>query len=369
MPACDSYTLSEVVDKFFITRMISKKKYYAAYLSIAKDKWQELFRGTIWEVQSRWMTLKKGTPYNYIDIPEGASRVFSVSVEDRCNLIQPLFYNNQLNVVSKPATKKCGCKEECSCAGCCEAVNSMTYTTKLLFTINGVDYYEKTWIESCKNGDMIEYKETPTKQYNNITGDGGDYNDDYNNDYDTEPAPFSDYTIVTVKSQKKICKLEVLECGCPAETPENEELLTNVCGCSIGLNCSLKRKHCRQYFENVDNNYYGEVKKSECGTRLYYKPSPHWKRVSDVEYPEFLLVSFQMNGMLPDSEVLVPDYALPAMKTGIHWESIRFNTSISNVTKNEAYYQHQMECSNLVAFLNPISLIELGKIQDTKILW
>lgn len=369
MPGCNTYYLDEVVDKLFIDKLISKKKYFSAYLNIAKDSWNEICRNTIWNVQSKWMTLKKGTPYNYIDVPDNASIIYGVGVEDKCKLIQPLFYNNQLNILSKPAEKKCGCKEDCECGGVCESANSFSYSTKLLFTINGVDYYEKIWLETCSNGDVIEFKQTPTKKYNNITGDGGDYNEDYNDDYDIEPAPFSDYTIVTVESQRKICKLETLECGCPAETEENAELLTDTCGCQLNFGCSLKRKHCRQYFQNIDNNYYGEVKISQCGSKIYYKPSPHWRKVSDVEFPEFLLVNFGMNAVSDARDTLIPDYAVNLLKTDINWRANRFNTAIPLATRQDFFYQKEMEADKVIAFLNPVSLIELGKIQDQKIAW
>ena len=369
MPGCDTYFLSEVVDNFMIDRQISKKKYQAAYMVMAKKEWQKLAQNTIWEVQSKWMTLKKGSPYNYIDVPERVSRLLSVSVEDKCKLIQPLFYNPQLNIVDKPAQKKCGCKADCQCGGVCESANSMSYTTKLIFSINGTDYYEKIWMETCPNGDVLEYKETPTKQYNDTTGDGGDFNDDYNNDYDIATAPFSDYTIVTVKSQKKICKLEVLPCGCPAETEANQELLTSNCGCNLTFGCTLKRRRCREYFQNIDNNYFGEVKLSECGTKIYYRPSPYWNRVSDVEFPDFLLVSYQTDGINPVGETLVPQYALDALTAGIYWRSVRFNPAYSRASKDDAFFQYKMECDNLVQFMNPISLIELGKIQDIAIRW
>lgn len=370
MSNCQTYLLSETVDQLFIAKQISKKKYYASYMAIAKLIWQRIFRNTIWSVQSRWMTLKQGDPYNYIDVPEGASRILSVAVEDKkCGLIQPLFYNNQLNIISKPKHRKCGCQDpNCTCESCCEAANSMTYTTKLLFTISGVDYYEKCWQELCKNGYILEYCETPTKKYNNTTGDSGDYNNDYNPDYLIGSPPFSDFTIEYVESQKKICKLEVAECGCPKETIENESILVNVCGCNLNFGSALKHRHCKQYEENINNNHLGEIKLSECGSKIYYKPSRHWRNFTDKKFPEFLLVNYQTNG-LGDSEVLVPDYAINAMQAGINWQSIRFNSSIPNVQKQDAYYQFEAELSDLIMFLNPISLIELGKVQDSKIVW
>lgn len=370
MADCGAYTLSEVVDKYFIDRMISKKKYYAAYLNMAQDEWRQFFRNTLWSVQSRWLPMKLGSPYNYIDVPSGISRLLSVSVKDRCDLIQPLFVNNQLNVVDLPAERKCGCTADCGCGGVCESANSMTYTTTFLFTYGGVDYYQKCWSELCPNGDILEYCETPTKQYNNTSGDGGDYFDeDYNDDYLIGTPPFSDVTIVTVKSQKKICKLEVAPCGCPVETEENAALLNENCGCSVQFGCSIRRRRCKQYFENIDNNYFGEVKLSECGTKVYYKPSPYWKRVSDVEFPEFLLVSYQTNGDLPDSEIMVPDFAVNAIKSGIHYRSTRFNVAHPQVVRDDSWYQYQKDCAEVVKFCNPISLIDLGAVQDIQVRW
>lgn len=365
---CNFYTISESVDKYCNDRMISKKKYFPAYLNIAKDTWQSIFRNTLWVVQTRWLTLKLGNPYNYLEVPKGCSRIFGVSVEDHCGLLQPLFYNPQLNVVDKPTEKKCGC-DVCDCSGLCQDVNSFSMTTKLLFTINGINYYEKTWLQYCKNGDILEYKEIPTKKYDNIVGDGGDYNDDFNDDYSIAAAPFSDYTIVTTKQQRKICKLEVKPCGCPEETPENVQLLSDTCGCNLNFNCNGKRRHCRQYAENINNNFYGEIKLSECGTKIYYRPSRHWRKVTNKEFPEFLQLSFQSNGIAIDEETIFPDYCIDAMTTGIDWRSKRFNGKWSGVQIKEAEYRHIDACNKVIGFLNPISLIELGKVQDERILW
>lgn len=370
MRDCLFYTLSECVDNLMADRGITKKKFFAMYLQMAKKEWQKIFRNTLWEVQTRWQTLKLGDPYNFIDLPQGVgiSRIFGISVTDHCGLLQPLFYNSQLDVVKKPLIKQCGC-DACECGGLCNDVNSFSMTTKVLFTINGVDYIEKTWLQYCKNGDILEYKEIPTKKYLNITGDGGDFNDDYNDDYSHTAAPFSDYVIVYVKQQKKICKLETLECGCPKETEENTQTLINFCGCNLNFGCGSKRRHCKQFSENINNNHWGEVKISECGTKFFYKPPRHCGLLWHDRIPEFLQITFQTNGLEPDNEVLVPDFAIDAMEAGINWRSMRFNSKYSGVQKKEAEYQSIDETNKVVAFLNPIDLVQLGKVQDAVIRW
>lgn len=366
MEPCNFYTLSEGVEKYMNDRLISNKKFFAAYLNIAKDTWQSIFRNTLWSIQTRWLTLKAGDPYNYIEVPKGVSRILGVSVEDHCHLLQPLFYNAQLNVVKKPSVRKCGC-DVCDCGGLCEDVNSFTYSTRVVFTINGVDYYEKTWLKYCPNGDVIEYKEIPTKKYNNIVGDGGDFNADYNDDYSIAAAPFSDYTVVTTQQQRKMCKLETLTCGCPAETPENCQTLIDTCGCNLNWNCNGRRRHCTKWEQNINDNNLGEVKISECLTKIFYKPSHHWRKATNKEFPEYLQLTFQTSGINCDAETIFPDFCIDAMTTGIDWRSKRFNGRWSGVQIKEAEWRHNDAIAKLTAYLNPINLIELSKVQDAPI--
>lgn len=364
MTECTTYTLSEIVDLYFMLRGISKKKYYLRYMVLAQEVWRNTFMNTLWVVQSKWMPLKSGTPYNYVDVPDGCMRLLSVGAVDKCKLIQPLFYNNQLNVLVKPVRKSCGCPCE-DCGGVCEDASSMTVTTKVMFTVNGVDYIQKCWIETCKNGDIIEFCETPVKRYNNLTGDGGDYNDDYNDDYDIADQPFSDYTIITRTTQKLICKVTVLECGCPAETEENSQILTDNCGCFLNWGTRHKRKHCQKYFENINNNHFGEIKMSDCNTKIYFRPSKHWKATGeDDKFPEHLLVNYQTDGTRIGQETLVPKYAADLMYAAIDYESKKINNAYSANDKWDAKYRYEDEKAAVLKFANPIDLIFMEKIQD-----
>lgn len=342
-----AYTLADGVDEFLAMRQISKKKYYASFLIIAKNVWQTLFQTTIYAVQSEWRTLKEGTPYDYIDMPD-CVRLFSVATTNHCGEIIPLFYNNLLNVIPHPTTKKCGC----ACGSCnsevCEDVNSTVFTTKLLFTDNGTEYFEKKWVKSCPNGDMIEYKEVPTKKYNTFEGDS---------------SP-SDYTIVTETFQKTLCRLEVKECGCPTNTSGNIKLLNDCCGDFLPFNSCCKRKHCNNFLGAINSNDMGEVKVSECGTKIYYKPSRRQKTL-----PEFLLVNFQTSGESCDSAVQVPEYAKEALWAGIQYYSMRFNNSYSINEKADAKYAWNGAQTDLISFLNPLSLEWLSTVQDSKILF
>lgn len=357
--------LSESLEKYLAIRGVEKKKYFTKYLIVADKIWQEIFQKTIFATQSVWKELKKGEPYNYIDMPKDCARLFSVDTVDDCGNLVPLFYNSRLNVVSKPTTKNCSCNA-CNCEGLCEDLNSTTMTTRLVFTINGVNYYEKKWIKYCKNGDILEYTETPVKSFNDRKGDGGDFNDDFNDDFSIGSAGLANYTIVTETSQKKICALTVRPCGCPENTEENVRKVVDMCGCFLSCHSHLKVKRCDRFLENINNNCQGQIKVSECGNRIYFKPHPH-RKGSDKKLPDFLHISYQTNGKVPNQESQVPDYAEMCLWSGIDWLSKQFNNMYTLSEKLSAKYQYNDQQNEVIKFLNPLDLQELSNIGDAEI--
>lgn len=361
------YTIPQAVDLYYADAEIAKKKYYKPTLITARFVWKEIFKNTIWEVQSVWKTVQDGDPYPYVDVPADSDRIFSVSVEDDCHNLTPLFYNNRINVVKKPTVKKCGCTT-CQCGGLCADANALTYTTKVLFSINGIDYLEKTWTEVCSNGNILLWVETPVKKYNDLAGDGGDFNTDFNDDYDIAAAPFSDYEIVYVKKQSKICDIEVLPCGCPADTPENECLFNQFCGCFLPP-CNRKRKHCDDFLANPQNNERGEVKISECGNKIYFKPPHRHHNSNRKRIPDFLLINYQTSGEDCNSEILVPEYALQCLFDGIDWYKKKRKDRYSYNEKLAAGWQFEASRSKLILHLSPFNLEEMAHVQSAPIRW
>lgn len=371
---CAVSTLSQTVDEYLINRGVDKKKYFGKYLVISKRVWQSIFWQTLWVTKTVWLPLKHGQPHHYIDTPRDAVRIFSINTIDHCGKIVSLFYNNQLNVTKIPHEKKCGCTA-CGCSGLCEDVNSFQVTTKLLFTINNVSYYEKTWLKYCPNGDIWEYKEIPTKKYLDYTGDAGDYNTDYNDDYSQANA-FSNFTIVTETFQNKICRLDIKPCGCPQESPVNEKLLIENCSCFLPLGGITRRCYCDPFLADPGPNLYGQVKLSECGSKIYFRPPIH--RFTDQcivgqgpipKLPSHLQVSYQTDGLNIDQDTLIPDYALMAMWTGIDWRSKLFNSKYSLNEKKSMEYQHNDAVNNIIKFLAPFNMERLASIQDAPIVW
>lgn len=357
-------TLAEKVDEYLAFRQIDRKKYFPSYMIAAKYAWKALFQNTIYAVQSEWKELKIGEPYNYIEKPRDAVRVFNISDVNASGQQVPLFYDNTINIIPKPASsqKKCSCTS-CDCSGLCDDVNSLTYTTKVLFTINGTDYIEKTWVKVCPNGDIIEYRIVPVKKYHDYAGDSGDYMNDYMNDFDIGHPPFSNYDIVYLEFQRIICKLQMKPCGCPDNIQSNVDLLIQHCGCFLPCNawCNNRRRD-KSFLGEINGTCRGSIKVNECGDKFYYIPH---RGVDTV--PEFLLINYQTGGAPCNEIVQVPDYADDAMFCGIDWYSKRFNNSYSQFEKNESKYAFNAAQNDLILFLNNINLEWLSTVQDAEI--
>ncbi len=373
MSTCSQYGLAEATELFMNAKGITKKKNFDQWLVIARFVWKDIFKNTLFETKSEWKTMQRGDPFNYVLVPEDAERIFSVSVEDDCHNIVPLFYNNGLSIVKKPVKKKCGCTT-CDCGGLCSDAYavSLTVTTRLVFTINGVNYYEKTWLQVCKNGDIIEWKSTPVKKYNNIEGDAGDYDPlDYNNDWLIGNPPFSDFTIVYVESPRKICHLEVLPCGCVAETEDNIETFNQACGCFLDCCSVSKKKYCDDFLANPNDNDRGSVKLSSCGTKIYYQPSKRWRQSGNdpKKIPAFLLINYQTCGETCTQNTMVPEYALDCMFMGMNWHGKRVKDGVPYNEKLASKWQYEDARNGLILYLNPLSLSNLADIQDAVIRW
>lgn len=356
-----AYTLVEAVDKLFITQGIDKKRFFTRYVIIAGDVWSDLFLNTLNVTKNVWLPLKKGDKYNYIEIPNDSERIFYVSTPDDCGNPIPLYFNQLFHVEQPPTTSKCGCTA-CDCSGFHEELNSTTMTTKVMFTQNGVDYIEKKWVQLCKNGDIIEYREVPVKKFNDRKGDGGDYNNDYNYDYDIA-NPFANFEIITEKFQEKKCTLKVRACGCPETTIDNENLVLNHCGEFLNPLLSCCKKRCERFLPEVNAKEIGEVAISDCETKLFVR-----KLKKETQH---LLLTYQTNGRCDRNHNPVPisEKALWALWCGIDFRKKVFNNKFSEFEKREAMYRYEDAKNKLFLFDNKVSFEFLSNVVDTPIKW
>lgn len=357
--------MGQLLDKYLILRGVMNKKYYPAYALAAMEAWKDIFQNTIYVQASSWQEIKREGDRLYIDVPRGIVRFFAVNTLDDCGLLVPLYYNSQINVIDRP-TSSCSC-ESCGCdSGLCEDANSMTLTTKVLFVINGVEYIEKKWTKYCKNGDVIEYTETPVKKYNDRIGTSGDFNIDYNDDYDIGSSGFQNFDIVYVNSQKVLCKLKTKECGCPEDTEENKKCFYDACGSYLNHCCDKKK--CYPIFCDINSNKYGEVKFGECGTKIYFRPQKNWWH-KQTKPPTHLQVSYQVSGESYNSEVVIPEGATRCLYAGIDYFTKVYNNKYLQQDKKIAEYKYEDEKIKLIGFMNPISFDFLKNVSDAVIRW
>lgn len=367
------YTLYDSVNELMALNQINIKKYLASYLIGAKQAWRDLFRNTLYITNNVWLTVQAGDPYPYIVMPMDAERVFYVGETDRCGDVKPLYYNNTLNVIAKPKVKKCGC-DNCQCGGLCDDLNSAVFSTKVLFTINGVDYVEKTWIKYNKNGDIIEFREVPTKKYNTGVGGAGDFNNDFNNDFSGGAGSGANFSIVTETFQRKICALSTYPCGCPVDSEENENVVREFCSCFMPFFGHRRRHHCEHFLFDTNMKDRGEVKISECGTRIYYRPSRrrhHHDNIQHKRIPDFLMVSYQTNGdpALVNEQIAIPEYTKVAMWAGTFNYIKMFNPKYTKTEKEDAQHLFNAKCNDIIGYLNPLSPQDLADVQDLPVKW
>lgn len=328
------YTLGEVVDDFLIRKFNQRRKYFSNYFKIAQDVYKDLYRTIMPTVISKYVQVFTDDPkYPYILVPDYMERFFSVSVTNKNNELLEVFYNNDLNVFSKPpVVKKCGCTS----TDLCDCIDNLqvVITPKV---IDGTTYYEKVWVVCCDNGDVKQYSEIPVKKYG--VG-GGSYANDFSDSYDI----ISDGdNVVVLQFYKNLGKLDTKPCGCPVDTTNNQNLIYNKCGCFLGL----KPQCCKVWYEKTRIRCTGEMKFSECRTRIYLK---------DVQTDDgFVVISYQHDAVRCGEEILVDDFARKALWAGIEEESLIYFPRSSETVKESATKRRMRENAALFEYLNPIN--------------
>lgn len=319
-----AYTLSESVELLCISQGNSKLKGFKSYFAMSKLVWNELLARTLWAFSQKWLPVESDGVRNYILLPCDVSFFMSLQYEKDCEGMKklvPLGISKFNSFIPKPAIKQCKCKK-CNCGESCAAANSFTFSTKE-HIIDNVSYLEKIWKEVCANGDIVEYREVPVQKF------GAD--------------PLA-YTIDWVKSEQRICKVEVKPCGCVAETPANKQILSEFCGCTF---------QCCPPTEIRTPETSGKLTIQFDGNKIIL--------IGDLPTKEFL-VTYQQTDAGDDS--LVPEYALKALWKGITYYTTMNNPTYGPAEKRAEKNAYKSERLDLIEFLNPIDLEVINRLQD-----
>lgn len=329
------FSLRETVEQFCIRRGNTILKHFPRYFSIAGDIYREIYTKILPSVINKYVEVQPKdavNPYPYIYTPQGVTRFFGVWITNQYGRLVQVFYNDKLNVITKPSKKKvCGCQQTDLCD--CVSNLQVVITPKI---IDGVTYYIKAWVECCGNGDVLQYTETPVKKYGT---EGGSYSfEDYGDDYDIINDGGN---IVYIKQTKNLGRLATKDCGCPVESVENTTLIFDTCSCYLPQLTSCCKRYNENNFECV-----GSIKFSECGDKIY---------LENVKSDDgFVIASYQTDGVTCGEEIFVPEYARRTIWAGIEQDTTIFFPRSTPTDKREAERRYLRAKTDLFEFINPL---------------
>ena len=192
---------------------LSKASLYASYMTTV---YNELKIDVNHKSVIRKFYINKLT--NSLPIPDDCLMLLAVGYVNECNIIEPLWYNDNIPLdLLFYNTKSCDCN---TCGGehsYCGLIKSFDEVEEIV-TINGTPYTNKKKTTILEDGTI--YLTTLTATLN------------------------SDNEVVMIPNQEELCKVDYLPCGCVSTTPENIEKIKTSCGCGdINTNCGTYNRY------------------------------------------------------------------------------------------------------------------------------
>lgn len=378
---CPKYTLVETVDGYLLRSGNIARKYHEKYMAIAEDIFAKLYTNIMPTTISKYVQVFPAGPgdkYPYIKKPFGMTRFLGVDVTNKHNELIQVFYNDKLNVFTKPPIQKSGCG--CSSTDLCDCIDNLQVLITEKFELDGVKYYEKTWVKCCDNGDVLQYSENPVLNgtcstwelagsilgpayfsYTKCDGElvrSQEVSDTGLTVCVSDNAPIlitsgngvknrvgacdSPGQVVVLKTYKNLGRLETKDCGCPKDTPENIDLIYNKCGCFL----SAKPKCCKVWYDKSRIDCTGEMKWSECGNKLYLK------NVKDDA--GFVVAHYQVDPVTCGGEIMIDSFARWPIWYGMDYESSVFNPRSDLRKLREAERRYTKAINEYFEYLNPM---------------
>lgn len=323
-------TLESVVEEYMIQQGNHRRNHHIEYMVTAREVWLELFRTTIWNMHYKVLAVNKTN--NTVRVPCGASRIFGLSIIDKCGNTIPLSYDPNFN------TLQFRCHEQtCSCETCngegtlCDAIDSITLRTETIY-IDTIPYDKKIWNRKV-GSNLVEVTETPAKDGNTVS-----------------------YHI----KERVICDLEVDTNGCVKATESNRVLIEDNCGCYIpGSACAVATR--TDVTLPANSNSYG-----------YWNPDAICDGVwhlKDVQ-AEKVIISYQVEGVEDvNNQIHVPVYAKTAVKFGMKYYGMVFKPNANRGEVRQAENDWERAKRKLFMFMHPITISELMKISRRPVKW
>lgn len=346
--SCRTYTLDQAMQLYCHLQGNDNMRGLKGLMVKAKLVWGEIFNNTLWNYTSEWLPVQGGNPYPYIMLPDDISLFMGIYDEVQAhkgrNILVPLDFDNKISVLAKKVLKACSCTQSCNCGNNCETANSFV-REEIEHEIDGDTYIENKWVETCKNGDVIEWREVPAKVYSQGIVTGEFDPQEFGSEFSVGETT---YDVETVTLQRRICTLKTKPCGCIDESEYNATLLKDYCGVDTTIRNFM--------FENFCNTRRGKTvlrRDEENPLKIYI--------VGEIKDQYFL--KSQRFGASENS--LVPEYALRALWFGVQWYSDMLNPSTRNVAQ-ASKFDYTGACKDVIKHLNPISQRALDNLQTTR---
>ncbi len=330
------YTLSDAVLDFSDEQGNIGLRRYPKNLIHAKWAWKDMLWNSIYSVLHKVVEVNKDT--NTIKLPNDLVRMVNISVVDSCGKTQAIAHNPDISTVDILCPPiKCSCK----CGGegtLCEALDSISMRTEDV-ELDGQIYKKTIWSKMQPNGDLVEVANTPFWSKEANGGAGG---------------------VVYEEMRTLLCSFAINSDGCIKVTEPNKVLISEYCGCYIP---SCQRNLCdRLPLLPQTRSDFGHF-----NWDVHAKDKIHLKGVT----ADRVVVAYQTSGDVSGEEVLVPEYAMDALKLGImHRQAMMAPYGVVKINeKREAERVYNKAKTELFIFLNPLSIEQFRTLQSIIPVW
>lgn len=213
-------------------------------------------------------------------IPEDCMLLYGVGYVDDCGVVQPLWYNTKIpQEILFENGQPCDCDSCTSEHANCNVIDTVD-TVEEIVVYNDTEYTKTTKTITLKDGTILKRVNTPTLISST----------------DEIRTPH----IEMIETTTELCKLELLPCGCVANTTTNAENIQRYdCGCwNFVTNCGT----------------YNKFKKKEYGWTMDITGS---QIIMDSSYPYNYVVLKYAASISSAKDYKIPILSLEALLAGI----------------------------------------------------
>lgn len=352
-------TLTDLVDDFCLAQGNLREAVYLAQIRHGRWSWKELFRTTLWNI--RKVVLCVDCKDHSIHLPKDCERVINISVVDCHGKLHALGFNTDFNTAKITCLKsKCGCG---TCHGegtLCGAIDSIQVVTGTV-VITGHDYTQTTWTRYDGSGAVQIQQQIPAW-------------DELNQ------------KVVFNTQVHTVCNVETTDKGCIKATLANMNTLRENCGCGNFFeewnnqgfgwgNYNLNRE-----LITTTYNYWGEWNYNAADPTIIHifgnarQGQTHFNHTQDQEREwrnglQQVILEYQTNGETPNTEILVPEYAVEAIQIGMFYRQKYLNPRVPAGERMAVKNEWRAAKVEVAKYLNPVLMDNLAKLQTNKRLW